>query len=214
MNVIGIENELLLIAEEAGAGDPSHDNGHILRVLRTARLIAEREGVHDAKVLTAAAILHDCVNLPKNNPRRSSASLMAADKAVDILKSRGFSSGELQSVHHAVHAHSFSAKIEPLTPEARALQDADRIDALGAIGIARCFAVSGKIGRALFDTSDPLAEMREPDDLTWALDHFTVKLLNIPGTMRTAAGREIADRRAEKLKEFIRWTAEECAGEA
>ncbi|MFA9353024.1 hydrolase, partial [Escherichia coli] len=76
-----------------------------------------------------------------------------------------------------IEAHSFSAKIAPETLEAKIVQDADRLEALGAIGLARVFAVSGALGVALFDAEDPFARQRGLDDKQYALDHFQTKLL-------------------------------------
>lgn len=184
------------------SSDPAHDHGHLQRVLKMARNIALDEGPHDARVLTAAALLHDLVNLPKDHPDRSRASTLSAELAVKALANQGFSGDELQSIAHAIAAHSFSAGIPCQTPEARALQDADRLDALGAIGIARMFAVSGSLGRALFDPLDPMALTREWDDKRFALDHLETKLFGLVQTMQTATGRALAEERAEWMHSF------------
>jgi uncharacterized protein len=192
--------------------DVAHDVGHIRRVLRVAREIAAAEGPHDALALTAAAILHDVVALPKNHPERHLASRMSAAEARRILEDAWTDPATTDITAHAIEAHSFSAGVDPRKPEARALQDADRIDALGAIGIARCFAVSGEFGRPLFDPEDLLAR-RRPVIGCYALDHFEAKLLRLPGTMRTRRGREIAEERAAYLRDLReRLTAEAGGG--
>jgi uncharacterized protein len=205
-----IERALVAHLRRQAAPDAAHDLAHILRVLKTARRIAEEEGAHDPIVLTAAALLHDLVALPKNHPDRAQSSRLAAAAATELLQGLGFPEARLGAVAHAIEAHSFTAHIEPRTPEARALQDADRLDALGAIGLARCFAVSGALGRSLVDTEDPLAEHRPLDDGRWALDHVQVKLLRLPGLMRTAAGRRIGAERAAFVEAFMRRMATEC----
>lgn len=192
--------------------DVAHDIAHLGRVLGLARRVALEEGPHDPLVLTAAVLLHDLVSLPKDHPDRASASRMAAAEAVRLLRSMGFEERLLPGVAHAIEAHSFSAGIAPTTPEARALQDADRLDALGAIGIARCFAVGGSLGRALVDPDDPLAEGRVLDEGAWVLDHFQTKLLRLPDSMTTVAGRGIAEERAAFVWAFMLRMAEECAG--
>lgn len=103
---------------------------------------------------------------------------------------------------HAIAAHSFSAGIAPETHEARILQDADRLEALGAIGLARMFAVSGLMGGQLYDPEDPLAQHRPLDDRAYALDHLEVKLFPLVETMQTATGREIAEERADWVAAF------------
>ena len=204
--------EARLAALPSLAADPAHDAGHVARVLRTAREIAALEGSHDPFVLTAAAMLHDCVSMPKDHPRRAMASRLAAEHAAWILPAMDFPVDRIPGVVHAIEAHSFSAGIATTTPEARALQDADRIDALGAVGIARCFAVSGSLGRALFHPTDPLAGGREPDEAAWALDHFLVKLLRLPGTMTTEAGKAVALERAGVMRSFMAALALEATG--
>lgn len=182
--------------------DPSHDLGHVSRVVKNARLIAQTEG-GDVNVIVPAAWLHDIVNLPKNHPDRTKASIMAADVAVAELRTAGYPAQHMEAIHHAIAAHSFSAGIAPQTLEAKILQDADRLDALGAIGIARTFAVSGQLGRMLFDPVDPLARNRTPDDTTYGLDHFQVKLFKVAETLHTSAARDLAAQRVAFMRQFV-----------
>jgi uncharacterized protein len=156
----------------------------------------------DADVLAAAAYFHDAVNLPKDSPDREQASRLSADLAVRELAAMGFAAGKLPAVHHAIAAHSFSARIAPETAEARILQDADRLEALGAIGLARMFLVTGQMGGGLFDPVDPMALERPLDDRRFALDHLEVKLFGLVETMQTATGRAIAAERAEWIHSF------------
>jgi uncharacterized protein len=106
-------------------------------------------------------------------------------------------------VKNAIHAHSFSANVTPTTIEAKILQDADRMEALGAIGIARTFYVSGQMSRAMFHPEDPLGENRELNDTEYALDHFQLKLLKLPELFKTATGRKVAEERVEFVREFM-----------
>jgi uncharacterized protein len=186
----------------AGASDGAHDLGHLDRVWKSCRLIAMNEPGADGDVLAAAAYFHDAVNLPKDSPDRAAASRLSADLAVRELAAMGFDAGKLAMVHHAIAAHSFSARIAPETVEARVLQDADRLEALGAIGLARMFMVAGQMGGGLFDPVDPMALERPLDDRRFALDHLEVKLFGLVDTMRTATGRAIAAERAEWMHSF------------
>ena len=185
-----------------GATDGAHDLGHLDRVWRSCRLIAMDEPGADYDVLAAAAYFHDAVNLPKDSPDRAQASRLSADLAVRELAAMGFAAGKLPAVHHAIAAHSFSARIAPETVEARILQDADRLEALGAIGLARMFMVTGQMGGGLFDAADPMALHRPLDDRRFALDHLEVKLFGLVDTMQTATGRAIAAERAEWMHSF------------
>ncbi len=185
----------------AGNTDGAHDIGHLDRVWRTCRLIAMDEAA-DPEILAPAAYFHDAVNLPKNSPDRATASRQSADLAVSELAAMGYPQAKLDAVHHAILAHSFSANIPPDTTEARILQDADRLEALGAIGIARMFLISGQMGGGLFDAADPMALHRPLDDRRFALDHIQTKLVRIADTMQTATGRAIAAERLEWMESF------------
>lgn len=185
-----------------GASDGAHDLGHLDRVWKSCRLIALDEPGADADVLAAAAYFHDVVNLPKDSPDRAQASRLSADLAVRELAAMGFDAGRMAAVHHAIAAHSFSAGIAPETIEARILQDADRLEALGAIGLARMFLIAGQMGGALFHAADPLAMERALDDRRYALDHLEVKLFPVAATMQTETGRRMAEERAEWMESF------------
>ncbi|MGR9439960.1 HD domain-containing protein (plasmid) [Rhizobium leguminosarum] len=210
MDLTGLTDHLeKAFARLAGDDDASHDIHHIRRVKSVALEIADMEGQADHSVLLAAAYLHDLVNLPKNSPDRARASALSADAAVPVLQELGFEEGRIEAIRHAIIAHSFSANIAPTTLEAKILQDADRIDALGAIGMARTFLIAGKIGTMLFDGADPFATERPLDDRRFAIDHFAVKLLKLPETMQTASGRAIAERRTETIRNFLKALGEE-----
>ena len=185
-----------------GATDGAHDLGHLDRVWKSCRLIALDEPGADADVLAAAAYFHDAVNLPKDSPDRAQASRLSADLAVRELAAMGFDAGRMAAVHHAIAAHSFSAGIAPETVEARILQDADRLEALGASGLARMFLIAGQMGGALFHAVDPLAMERALDDRRYALDHLEVKLFPVAAAMQTATGRRMAEERAEWMESF------------
>src|SRR5690606_13837471 len=116
------------------------------------------------------------VNVPKNDPRRSQASRFSAVAAVEFLREAAYPAQWLEEIAHAIEAHSFSAGVEPRTLEAQVVQDADRLDGLGAIGIARCFTVGGLLRRPIYDPLDPWAKQRAWDDLRFTVDHFFVKL--------------------------------------
>ena len=192
----------LIAAEwEKSPADAAHDLGHLARVWANARRIARTEG-GDPATLLAAAYFHDLVNLPKSAPNRDQASRLSACAARPLLLAAGLSPAQTEGACHAIEAHSFSANLPALTIEAQILQDADRLEALGAIGIARCFAVTGQLGGALFDQTDPMAQHRPLDDRAFALDHFEVKLLLLPDKMQTDTGRALAGERAEWMLSF------------
>lgn len=180
----------------------AHDIGHLRRVWANAQAIAQEESGADANVLLAASMLHDLVNLPKSSPDRAQASVRSAAAAVPILQAEAMSEARISMTCHAIVAHSFSAGIAPETLEARIIQDADRLDALGAIGVARMFYVAGTTQRHLFDPDDPMALHRALDDRQFALDHVATKLLLLPAEMKTSTGRAMAEARADWVMSF------------
>lgn len=183
------------------ARDGAHDVWHLRRVWALARRIAAVEG-GDMAVIEAACFLHDIVNPPKDAPERAKAAALSAAHASAFLGAQGMTESRVKSVAHAIEAHSFSAGVVPRTIEARVVQDADRLEALGALGIARCFNVSGQMGAAMFHGGDPMAETRTLDDRAYALDHFEVKLLRVAETLNTATARQMAQARVEFMKAF------------
>jgi uncharacterized protein len=196
--------------------DGSHDIGHFQRVWRTARYINREEGEPaDELILLAAAYFHDLVSLPKNHPDRASSSRLSAERTVLLLREQWphFPPEKVEGVRHAIHAHSFSARVAAETAEAKILQDADRMEALGAIGLARVFYTAGHLGQPLFDGDDPLAERRPANDQLYSLDHFQVKLLKLPAMMNTATGRRLAEGHAAFLREFMERIKKEITGE-
>lgn len=182
--------------------DPAHDLAHVRRVVKNTLYLSDKEGANSG-ITVPAAWLHDCVAVTKDDPRRAQASRRSATAAAEFLGTLGVPAEARAAICHAIEAHSFSAGIEPRTLEARVVQDADRLDALGAIGIARWMIVGGALGHPLYDPDDPFAEHREPDDARWSLDHWRVKLKGLPGTMQTEAGRAEAERRLAVMRTFL-----------
>lgn len=182
--------------------DGAHDIAHIARVWKNARAIMHEEG-GDALTVLAAIILHDCVVIEKNLPLRSQASTLSAREAGLILTKERWTPKKIDAVVHAIKAHSYSARIIPKTLEAKILQDADRLDAMGAVGVARCFYVAGRIGSSLYDLGDPKALTRAADDTHYALDHFYEKLLKLESGFQTETGALLAHERGEILRNFL-----------
>lgn len=181
--------------------DPTHDVAHALRVAHwTLKLGGE---AIDAREAVAAALLHDAVNPPKDSPERMLASERSAELARARLAGLGFTSAAIDRIADAIRDHSFSRGAVPATPLGCALQDADRLEALGAIGLLRCISTGVRMDGAWFHGSDPWAESRALDDKRYSVDHFYQKLLTLPATMRTAAGRAEAERRAAFLRTFL-----------
>lgn len=191
-----------LIPHAAEGCDGSHDLAHIHRVFRNAMRIHKQEG-GNGTVLAASVLLHDCVAVEKNSPLRSQASRLAAEKASVILGGPGWTQRDIEAVAHAILTHSFSANLTPESLEAKILQDADRLDAIGMVGAARCFYIAGRLGSALYDPADPLAKDRPLDDRRFAIDHFENKLFKLANGFQTETGRQLAKERHERLQQVL-----------
>jgi uncharacterized protein len=181
--------------------DGSHDLSHLKRVWQNAQLLAEAEGAN-LHLLAAAVLLHDCVHVEKGSPVRDQASRLSAERAGEALSKLGWATRDIEIVTDAVLSHSYSAGLVPTTPEARVLQDADRLDAIGLVGVARCFYTAGRLGSSLYNPDDPAGQNRPLDDRSYALDHFPKKLLTLATGFNTVAGRRMAGQRHAYLQQF------------
>jgi uncharacterized protein len=187
---------------ESTGGDAAHDVGHALRVAEwTIRLAGDDVA---PRIAIAAALLHDIVNVPKNHPDRALASERSAEVARSWLIELGFAADDVELVAGAIRDHSFTRGAIPETVLGKTLQDADRLEALGVIGTFRCIATGATFGAEFFDAEDPWGERRVLDDKRYSVDHFFVKLLKLPATFRTPAGRAEAERRAEVMRGILR----------
>ncbi len=193
---------LVALAGAAAGADGAHDSNHLHRVWRNATLLLDEHPEADGLTVLAACYLHDLVNLAKDDPQRHLASRQSALLASRQLAALGFPADKLGAVAHAIECHSFSAGLRAETVEARIVQDADRLDALGAVGLARLFYTAGRLGSGLAHADDPMALQRELDDKAYALDHIDTKLAKLPGKMQTAAGRRLAQARLGELTAF------------
>ncbi len=180
----------------------SHDLGHMMRVAKWAAVFAEEEGAN-MDVVLPAAWLHDLIDVPKDSLDRNKASLFSAQAAIKELEAINYPKEHLDGIFHAIHAHSFSANVPCETLEAKVVQDADRLEALGVIGMIRTFSVGGSLGRELFDAQDPTCRHRAPDDGVYSVDHFFVKLFKLPEMLHTDAAKHEAQKRVDFMHRFL-----------
>jgi uncharacterized protein len=184
------------------ASDSAHDFQHVMRVYKNAKKICKKENANE-KLVLSAVLLHDIVSYPKSDKRSKLSSIESSKESKKILKKFNFSQEEIQIISDAIRDHSFSRNKTPATIEGKILQDADRLDALGAIGIARVFAVGGFEKRSFYNVQDPFCKNRLPDDKNWTLDHFYRKLLKLESHMNTKSGKIEAKKRTKVLKDFL-----------
>ncbi len=182
--------------------DPAHDYSHIMRVYKNAERIAKHEKAN-LRLVLSAVLLHDIVQFPKSDERSKTASAQSAQLAKKILTKHGFTKKETCIISDAIRDHSYSRNMVPKTLEGKILQDADRLDALGAVGIARTFVVGGAENRSIYNESDPFCQKRKPDDTSWTVDHFYRKLLSLEKKLNTEFARKEAKRRTKVMKMFL-----------
>jgi uncharacterized protein len=202
-----------LISGQLVTGDLAHDRAHVRRVYRSAMTLARSSDV-DPDLAGASALLHDLIEVPKESVERSEASQRSAEASIPVLERAGYDAGETSAIADAVRTCSWSSRLAPTSAIGAVLQDADRLDAIGAIGIARTFLTAQAMRirgapLALYDAEDPLSRDREPDDRAFALDHFAVKLLRLAEGMHTDAAREEAAKRQQMMLGFLEELARE-----
>jgi uncharacterized protein len=213
--------------------DSAHDFDHILRVLRMAGKIAQAEGAN-LEVVRVAALLHD-IGLDQG---RAGHETSAANRAREILRnlpegsgmqdnladnlakgsgssdnspvqpSQGYTNQFIEAVAHAIEAHRFRSGPAPETLEAKVLFDADKLDSIGAIGIARAFAFGGWRGQKLWadvpiDYADPMDGRENDPRQHTAVHEYVVKLSKIKDRMQTETGKRIAYERHEFMVKFF-----------
>lgn len=195
------------------AADSAHDFDHVLRVVNMAEKIARSEGAN-VEIVRTAALLHD-IGLDQG---RAGHETSAANRARDILRAEGYDDEFCAAVAHAIEAHRFRSGPAPQTLEARVLFDADKLDSIGAIGVARAYAFGGWRGQRLW--ADVPATYTEPLDGTeadprqhTAVHEYVVKLRKIKDRMQTATGRALAAERHAFMVAFYEQLAREIAGE-
>ncbi|HHE0472205.1 TPA: HD domain-containing protein [Vibrio parahaemolyticus] len=183
--------------------DAAHDKEHVKRVVKTAKQLCDEENA-DIAIVLPAAYLHDCFTYPKDHPNRKQSSAIAAKKAIAYLESIQYPQHYHDAIAHAIEAHSFSANIRPNTLEAQIVQDADRLDALGAIGVTRCIQVSTHFNAQLYNDDDMFAKERELNDKQFTVDHFQTKLFKIVDTMNTESAKLEANKRKAFMQTYLK----------
>jgi uncharacterized protein len=194
--------------------DAVHDFDHVLRVLAMAERIGKTEGA-ELEIVRAAALLHD-VGREGAEAEGLDHAAFAAQRAREILD--GHSPVRIEAVAHAVAAHRFRTDPQPASLEAQVLFDADKLDAIGAVGVARAFAYGGAHGQRLWAPVDSvdmarwLEEGDHPHDHT-PVHEFVVKLSRLKDRLFTPTGRSIAQDRHEYMVDFYKRFDAEVRGE-
>lgn len=191
------------VAKAQSSSDCAHDFLHVERVVKNAQMIME-DVPADAEVVIPAVLLHEIFNYPKGHPQSKFSGDVCAEKAASILEGVQYPMGKREHVLDCIRYHSFSRGVVPQHMEGKIVQDADRLDALGAIGIARLFATCVDMKVPFYNPVDPFARHREIDDKRYGVDHFYAKLFKLASGMHTDAAKRIALQRTEFMKDYIR----------
>lgn len=180
-----------------------HDYFHSLRVYKTALEIAKKENA-DVDIVALAALLHDV-----DDRKLSPQTYKNKDNAVIFLKDRKVSDEYISRICQIIDEVSFSGNgaVTPSTIEGMCVQDADRLDALGAVGIARTFAYGGSHNRHMYNPEiKPTLNMNEDEyknHVSTSINHFYEKLFLLKGFMNTNCAKVIAEKREKYMEEFI-----------
>lgn len=180
-----------------------HDYFHTLRVYKTATRLAESEGAN-VHVVQLGALLHD-VDDVKLSPQTCSNK----DNARAFLVQNGVSSEDIERIVSIIDQVSFKGtdSVKPTSLEGECVQDADRLDAIGAIGIARAFAYGGNHNRVMYDPDEKpklnLSGEEYRTHVSTTINHFYEKLFTLKGLLNTSSAKEIADHRENYMRAFI-----------
>ncbi|MDP4095405.1 HD domain-containing protein [Paenibacillus sp. P96] len=191
------------VKEQLQHDSSGHDWWHAYRVKQTAAAIAEREGA-DSQVCILAALLHDVAD-PKLNPSKEEG----LRKVEGWLQAEAVSAEASEHILGIISTMSYSGGNRPpmQTLEGRIVQDADRLDAIGAIGIGRAFAYGGARGRLMYDPGESAREFQSEAEYRnhrgTTIHHFDEKLLKLKELMNTESGRELAEQRHQFMLEFL-----------
>lgn len=195
---------------------PSHDWAHVQRVYNLCLKIGKKEGA-DLEVLKLAALLHDIARKREDESKgKIDHATESARMAKGILKSYGYPEETISRVSHCIETHRSRDKRVPQTKEAKTLFDADKLDAIGAIGVARSFAFAGENRFKLYrdsnlDFSEKPLDKIDYDSHTPILE-YTSKLGKIKDRMLTKTGRKIAEERNRFTKQFFERLEKEIRG--
>ena len=200
-----LKNQLIKIAKDKiPKSDVSHDFEHVFRVLLNAERIAKVEN-GDFEIIVPAALFHDLIVYPKDSLNRHKSQEESAEAAEKILNEiESFPKEKIDKVKRCILECSFSKGIVPKLLESKILQDADGLEATGAIAIMRTYASTGQMKRPFYNPEDPFCEKRKPDSSRFALDLFYERLLKVLDRMHTKTAKEIAKRRTEFLIDFLK----------
>jgi len=221
-------SKLLAPVEKELSGGGAHTLDHIKRVWQTAMQIAFEEKDVDMDILKASVLLHDIARIKEDLDKsgKTDHALLGAEMAVGILKSMHYPEDTIRQVQHCIQTHRYKGGREPVSMEAKILSDADKLDALGAIGVARAYMLANEYHEQLYSfvpvdryAADNLVGGKHGGRIKEVLKHtpnleFETKMRHIPEKLYTAKARKIAKQRVKFMEEFFDRIRNEIIGEA
>lgn len=201
-----LKRKLLNIAKNkiSQLNDSSHDINHTLRVLALSEKIGIKEKA-DLDVISISAIFHDVIVYPKNHHKKIFSSTESANFTRKILiKEKLFPKEKIEKACKAIEICSFTKAVKPDFLEAKILQDADSLEAMGAISIMRTFSSAGQMNKDFYNNVDPFCRRRRPDDNKYAVDLFFTRLLVVFGRLHTKTAKVLAKKRLKFLHSFLK----------
>eukprot|EP00743_Colponemidia_sp_Colp-15_P004864 GILK01005242.1.p1 GENE.GILK01005242.1~~GILK01005242.1.p1 ORF type:complete len:233 (+),score=45.17 GILK01005242.1:44-700(+) len=212
-----IERTIQYVKQQLAGNDASHDWSHIERVWKTSKRLAQEEGIQDTEVVEMAALLHDIGDWKYNT-----TDIPGDQQVFTFLQQHDYDSSKTDMIVKIMKNIGFKEELGglavPMFPELAIVQDADRLDAIGAVGIARCFTFGGKKDRVLYDPEQPPRVGLSKEDYmssgATTINHFHEKLLLLKSMMKTEAGRRTAERRHSFMESYLQQFYLEIEGKA
>lgn len=201
--------------ELATKDDPAHDFLHLWRVLHNAEKIAQVEG-GDLDIITPAALFHDIVIYPKNDQRSKGANEESAKKAEEILlQCKWFPALKVEQVMRAITRCSYGKNLPKETLEEHIVQDADLLESVGTIAVARTFVSTGQMQRPMYCFEDMEGKSRDLNKVVseYGLDLFPARLFKVIERLHTETAKKIAREREKSMRAFYRAFLAEIKGE-
>jgi uncharacterized protein len=213
----------VLVEKELREASPAHDINHVIRVCNLCLHLAKYESDVDLDVLKTAAILHDIARVKEG--RDVDHAVLGAEMSEKILRELAYPEEKIKLVKHCIIAHRFRSGYEPKTKEAEILFDADKLDVIGATGIARSSILAGEYSQKIFSDmpideyiKENLVGGKSNGRIKDASKHapnieFDTKFKHIPNKLYTRKAREIAKQRLEYMKQFFERLKKEINGQ-
>ena len=219
-----------IVEKEMEGASPAHDIDHVMRVYSMCLKLAKRYPNVDLDILKTSALLHDIARLREDEDGHSHSlkvdhAVLGAEMSAAILRRLGYSDERIEQVKHCIRAHRFRGENQPITLEAKILSDADKLDVLGATGVARSFTTGGECGQRIY-SGIPVDEYVRKNFVGGKVDgriidpsehssnlEFETKFKRVPEKLYIEEARKIAEQRLGFMEQFFDRLKKEIAGE-